>query len=222
MVDMNVLKTVLYRYGYLTWKDRDYYLFQGAEEAIAKMLDDFLKDRTEYSFGHKEESGRTIIVDAGTEALQNNSEVGLMQPHPALWTASSTATWEISSPTGIGTFDNVFPRTANKKLKLKKQPDHTVGLIGFIVYGNNNVSRIKFTDVNGRPWGIGSFTYQALLQDLKIIRLGQFIQVNPGSTIDIDVEFFDTSPCDVIPLAVHVVPREIAVASDLTSYVQEV
>ncbi|MBA7660383.1 hypothetical protein ES703_68385 [subsurface metagenome] len=195
--------------GTIQWKERSIYLFKGYEDIFYTFLKDYLIQNKAYTFVGLPHMVRAV-GDCAIEPANTN-----------LWKVSTSADW-VRSLTGLGTFDEIFPETGSKKLRLKKDPNHWAMVFGFLEVGSNRIiNRIQFTDINGAVQSIMTPTYQVLTPDLRYIKLNPAIKLKSLYTLDINIEGIVAGDTEIVPVALHILPHQIVTSTDQSGYVEE-
>lgn len=202
---INAMRTL----GRIQWKDREIYLFKGHEDNFYKFLLEYLQQNKAYKFVGLPHQARAVGHCALESANTN------------LWKVSTTKDWKVSL-TGLGTFDEIFPETGSKVLRLKKDPNHWCYVFGFLEIGSNRIiNRIQFENLNSKVSTIMSPTYAIYLSDMRYITLNPAIKMKALYTIDVNMEGVVAGDTEIIPVALHILPYQVLTATDQTGYVEE-
>jgi hypothetical protein len=180
-------------------------------EMIAKQVQEYIMDHPDYEFvgmPHFAKSRKHLCIDT---------------PHPTFWKDSATANWEYSI-TGPATFDNIFPDAASYNLRLDSPPYHRAYLAGLIELGSLNTMRRGYIyDFNGSKQSYFGCQNQARMgASPREFRFDPALLLKERGTINIDIEGDIAGTTEIMPLAVHILPQEIAATAELNSYVTEV
>lgn len=207
-VDNALLDSALDALWKIELQEREIDFMDGHRVNIKELVAEYLKEHPDKRFvgvAHMANRRKHVVVDG---------------PHSAFWKDSSTADWK-ETPTGLGTFNNIFPDAASY-LRFDEDPDHYCLLAGIIEVGSaNNLRRIDFTDINGLSGARMTVGPRSILGDLRITRWNPAIKLRTTGSIRLDMEFETAVDVEILPLAVHVFPQEIANAADLSAYVTE-
>ena len=194
--------------GAITYDQRDINLLQPYHDDIAKEVREY---------GAKNRDFREFV--AVPELVTDIQQFCLEAPRGGLWKDSDTVDWR-QTPTGIGTFDNVFPEAATAAIQYTTPPPHWMMCFGFMEIGSaNNLLNINLARVNGKVRGIVAQQNQVRLAGLKARRLAKGLLIKERGDFNVDGEFETTATTEVYPLAVHILPGEMAKATALNSYV---
>lgn len=192
------------------WKNSWVDLAEGHRENIKRFLQEYIS---------KPEHGDMRFVGLSS-AVESENDLALCNVPGDLFVASSTSgdTWVLSAaPTGPNVFDQVWPNTAAKKVRLKPDPDHWIYFWGIIDYsGANNIKKIYFYNINGSKRGSVETIHQQRFGAPWII-LDRGFEFKERGTFDINFEFTNTATPEPVPLAVWIVPGEIILGSTETA-----
>ena len=197
-VSANDVRVALKQIGTVYFGEREANLLGGYEEEVAKFVNDFLTAHPDFEFvglPYLTESQRHLALDGA---------------HPSFYKDSTTLDWAIT-PTGQGTFDNIFPETGSQRIYLITNTiPHWALLAGFLEVGSSaNLMRIDYKDINGKIRGRMVRHIQSRIGDIRLVKMGPAIVFPDRGVFDIDMEFETASEAEIIPLAVHVVPYEV-------------
>lgn len=181
----------------------------GIEEAVKS----FLVDNAEYQ-----------LIGASHLAT-SRSHLVLDQPRPGFWVAdSATAAWGVNVATAY-TNTNLFPTTANA-IRLDAPPPFREYLFGFADVGSmNSVVLIDYVAMNNTRRTVTAPLIQSRLSTLKILELDPGLVVKERGTKNINAQFETAGSAQqvqIIPLAVEILPFEVAQNQDVSSFVTEV
>lgn len=208
VADMATLERGLLAIGGITYAERDLSLFNPFKEDILKALNEYLSKNRDF---------RQFV--AAPELVEDVQQVCIDAPRNGLWKDSDTVDWK-QTPTGIGTFDNVFPESASAALQYSSPPAHWAMLFGLVEIGSaNNILNVNLARVNGKPRGVFALQNQVRLALLKARRLAKGLLFKDRGDLNLDVEFETTATTETYPLAVHILPGEIAKATAVAGYV---
>lgn len=197
-VDVRLVRKTLEQLGTFFWEGKEVNLYAGYEDEVAKFIDEYLTENPEYTF-----VGPPQLAEA-------TSHITLDNAHPGIWKDSDTTDWKLT-PTGLGTFNNVFPEESSKAIRLDTPPPHWAYLLGLVEIGSaNNIVRIDFKSVNGKRRGRVTNILQSRIGELKVIRFNPGVKMKTRGYLDMDIEFETNVATEVMPLAVHILPFEIA------------
>lgn len=207
MADLALVSRTLKQLGTIFWEGREYNLYDGYEREITSFIDDYQK-----KYSEKEFVGAPHMVESANHICLDNA-------HSGFWKDSATVDWAFT-PTGLNTFDNVFPESATTRIRVDTQvAPHWAYLLGFLDVGSaNNLMRIEFRDVNGKARGRLTSALQTRIGDIKVIRINPGLTFRDRGTVDINAEYETATSTELIPLAVHLIPFEIA-TGDMSGYV---
>ncbi len=202
----STLKKALNAIGIIVYNQRTIDLLKGHRNSIKTMVQEFAKAQDFHFVGmpHQANNAREFAVDAAS---------------PEIWKDTNNADWKFT-PTGLGTFDNVFPESA-AFLKWDKDPDHWAYIASLLEIGSaNNMMRLYYQNINGDT-SLGRFMiwHQSRLPALKIYQHNPAIKLRENGQIRLDGEFEGTSEAEITPVAVHILPHEILTAVDMSAYV---
>jgi hypothetical protein len=190
------LKKALNAIGVIVYNQRTIDLLKGHRDAIKKMVLDFGKaeDMNFVGMPHQANNAREYAVDAAIADI---------------WKDTASSDWKFT-PTGFGTFDNIFPESA-AFLKWDKDPNHWAYVASLLEIGSaNNMFRFHYQNINGDT-SLGRFMvwHQSRLPALKIYQHNPSIKLRENGQIRLDGEFEGTSEAEIAPVAVHILPHEI-------------
>ena len=209
MVDANLLKATLDSLGKVILNERTINLFEGHDSNIAGFIDAYIADHP-----------GTVFVGTGAQA-QRRTQIALDLPHHSFWKDSGTVDWQIT-PTGLGTFDELFSETAAQGIRLDGQPDHWAYLLGFVEVGSaNSLVRIRYTSINGDARSRVSTVLQQRLGAIKLVQLNPAFELKTRGFVNIDGEFDGTAPAEVIPVALHLMPQEVIDSANFAGFVTD-
>ena len=208
MVDMELVKRSVDNIGSIVLQQRTVNLLEPYVPDIAATIDEYFAKNREY---------RDF---AGTpELVTDVQQVAIDGPRTGFWKDSNTLDWR-QSPTGQGTFDNIFPEAASAAIQLSTPPPHWLCQFGVMESGaGNNVANYRMTQVNGKLRGVVAMTIHERFAGIKVRRFTKGVILKERGDTNQDAESETTAPIEVIPLAVHVIPGEIAKATDVSGYV---
>ena len=200
------LKKAINAIGVIVYNQRTIDLFKGHRATIGKMVQEYMstKDFKFVGMPHQSQNARDFALDA---------------PCAEIWKDTSHADWKFT-PTGLGTFDNIFPESA-AYLKWDKDPDHWAYIASLLEIGSaNTMMRFLYQNINGNT-GLGHFMVwqQSRLPALKIYQHNPAIKLRENGQIRLDGEFEGTAEAEIVPGAVHLLPHEMLVNTDLSGYV---
>lgn len=208
IADMATLERGLMAIGGITYAERDLNLYNPFKEDILKATNEYLSKNRDY---------RTFV--AAPELVEDVQQVCIDGPRNGLWKDADATDWR-QTPTGIGTFDNVFPEASSTALQLSSPPPHWALLFGLIEIGSaNNILNVNLARVNGKPRGVFALQNQVRLALLKARRLAKGLLFKDRGDLNLDVEFETTATTETYPLAIHILPGEIAKATAVQGYV---
>lgn len=208
MADAALLQRSVENIGTIMLQQRTVNLLEPYTGDIGAAIDEFLAKNREY----REFAGTPELV---TDVQQ----VAIEAPRTGFWKDSNTLDWR-ESPTGIGTYDEIYPETASAAIQLSTPPPHWALLFGTLESGaGNNVQNVQLKQVNGKLRGIVAVTYSERFAGIKVRRFTKGVILKERGDIDINAEAETTAPIEIIPLAVHILPGEIAKATNVSSYV---
>jgi len=178
---------------------------------IADQVQQYIADHPDFEFvgmPHFAKSRKHLCIDI---------------PHPTFWKDAATKDWEYTI-TGPGTFDNIFPDTASVVLRLDSPPYHRCYLAGLIELGQLNAMRRGYiNDHNGSKLSYFGCQIQSRMGGTpRDFRLDPALILKERGTIDINIEGDVAGTTEIMPLAVHIFPQEIAANGELNAYVTEV
>jgi len=192
-----------------TWfEGREFDLFKGHRNNILSLLRDFVKekDMTFVGLGSFAETRSQCVVEAALEGMFKDDDA---------------YDWAFDA-TGIGTYDEVFPETASVGVRLDEKPDHWMYLAGFVeVGGSNNLRRTYFADINGKARSRMQMQYSARIGDMALHYINPGMYFKERGTFNIDMEFEQAMTVEIEPLAIHILPQEIASSATPGEYVTE-
>ncbi len=200
------LKKALNAIGVIVYNERTLDLLKGHRDTVKQMVLDFAKqeDMAFVGMPHQANNAREFAVDAA---------------NPEMWKDTNNADWKFT-PTGLGTFDNVFPESATF-LKWDNEPNHWVYVASLLEIGSaNNMMRFHYQNINGDT-SLGRFMvwHQSRLPSLKIYQHNPAIKIRQNGQIRLDGEFEGTAQAEVTPVAVHILPHEILTNADMSGFV---
>ncbi len=146
-------------------------------------------------------------------------DFALDAPCAEIWKDTSHADWKFT-PTGLGTFDNIFPESA-AYLNWDKDPDHHAYVASILEIGSaNTMMRFLWQNINGKTSN-GHFMIwqQSRLPSLKIYQQNPAIKLRENGQIRLDGEFEGTAEAEIVPGAVHILPHVMLRNTDLSGYV---
>jgi len=207
MVDAGLVSQTLKTLGTVFWEGKEYNLYDGYEREIVSFIDDYLKKYT------------TMEFKGAPHLAESQSHVVLDNAHQGFWKDSNITDW-LFTPTGLNVFNDVFPEAVDTRIRVDTHvAPHWAYLLGFVEIGSaNNLVRIEFRDVNGKKRPRLTSMLQSRLGELKIIRLKPGLRLEDRGTIDINAEYENASATELMPLALHLIPFEIA-TGDISEYV---
>ncbi len=181
---------------------------------IAETIQEFLGQHKEYNFAgaaHQASGRSDLVVD---------------QPRPTFWIAdSSTAAWGCPVSTAY-TDTDMFPTTSSVAIRLDTSPPLWEYLFGFLDVGSkNNIVLIDFASINSDERAVMSPLYQSRVSGMKVIEMDPAIVFKDRGTKNINAQFEEAGNAkdvQVLPLAVEILPFEIATAQDVSGYISTV
>lgn len=200
------VKKAINAIGVIVYNQRTIDLFKGHRDAIKKMVE-FYRDDKNFKFvgmPHMSRNARDFALDA---------------PCAEMWKDTSHSDWK-QTPTGLGTFDNIFPESA-AYLRWDETPDHHAYVASLLEIGSaNNMMRFHYQNINGSTSnGLFMVWQQSRLPALKIYQHNPAIKLRELGQIRLDGEFEGTAEAEIVPGAVHLLPHEMLVNTDLSGYV---
>jgi hypothetical protein len=193
--------------------DRDINLFGSKSDVmnVATQVAEYIRDHPDYEFvgmPHVAKSRKHLCLDI---------------PDPTFWKELTAADWTVSA-TGPGTFDNIFPDTASVVLRLDSPPYHRAYLAGLMELGGlNGLERVYIADHNGSKTSyMGCWAQSRMGQAPRDFRFDPALILKERGTINIDAKFGIAGTTEIVPLAVHIFPQEVAANAELQGYVTEV
>jgi len=175
---------------------------------IADQVQQYIADHPDFEFvgmPHFAKSRKHLCIDI---------------PQPSFWRDTTATNWEISI-TGPGTYDNLFPTTALYTLRLDSPPYHRCYLAGLLELGQLNAMRRAYiADHNGSKLSYFGCQIQSRLGGTpRDFQFDPALILKERGTINIDMEGDVAGTTEIMPLAVHIFPQEIAANGELNSYV---
>jgi len=205
-VNTNLFHTAMDCIGKIWFEASEFDLFKGHRNNVLDLVREYtrVKDMTFVGLGSFAETRNQCVIEAALEGMFKDSD---------------SADWAFSA-TGVGTYDNVFPETGSYVVRLDEKPDHWMYLGGFVeVGGDNNLRRVYFADVNGKPRSRMQMQYSTRMGDLALHYINPGLYFKERGTFNIDMEFEQAMTVEIVPLAVHILPQEIAASSTPSTYV---
>lgn len=192
--------------GVIVYNQRTIDLFEGHKKIIRSMVEEYA-DKEDFEFvgmPHMSREARDFALDG---------------PCAEMWKDTSHADWKFT-PTGLGTFDNIFPESATY-LKWDKDPNHHAYVANIMEIGSaNTMMRFHYQNINGKTSnGLFMIWMQSRLPSLKIYQHNPAIKLRENGQIRLDGEFEGTAQAEIVPGAVHLLPHEMLVNTDLSGYV---
>ena len=208
VANMETVERGLMAIGGITYAERDLNLYAPFKIEILKTVNEFLAKNRDYR-----------VFVAAPELVEDVQQVCIDAPRNGLWKDADATDWR-QTPTGIGMFDNVFPEAATAAIQLSSPPPHWAMLFGLIEIGSaNNILNVNLARVNGKPRGVAAMQNQVRLALLKARRFAKGLLFKDRGDLNLDVEFETTATTETYPLAVHILPGEIAKATAVQGYV---
>jgi len=175
---------------------------------ITKLLNEYLVNHPDNEFvgmPHFAKSRKHVCLDV---------------PDPSFWHDSATGTWS-QTFTGKNTLDAVWPDSASQVLKLDSPPDHQLYFAGVMELGTlNALNRVYLADLNGAKMAKFSCWAQSRMSGApRDVRMIPSLIVRERGTIAITAEGIAAGTSEMVPIASHIFPQEIAVNTSLAGYV---
>ena len=206
----NLAEATLRSLGTIVLRERNLFLHDGYVGDIAGFASEYQRDNSEF----------TNFVGPPHMAL-GTQDYALENPPTSFWKDSGTVDWRYT-PTGLDTFDNVFPESA-AAIRLDTPPPHYAYLFGLVEIGStNNLHRVAPTDVNGKARGRTTVWYTSRLGDVKVHYWTPAMRMKIRGRIRVQVEAETAAQMELAPLAVHIAPYEMLTATDWAAYVTAV
>jgi hypothetical protein len=192
--------------GVFVYNQRTLDIFEGHKKIIRAMVEKYADSKNFDFVGmpHNAKETRDFALDA---------------PSAEMWKDTDNADWKFT-PTGLGTFDNIFPESA-AYLNWDKDPDHHAYIASILEIGSaNNMMRMLWQNINGKTSN-GHFMVwpQSRLPSLKIYQQNPGIKLRENGQIRLDGEFEGVATAEIVPGAVHILPHTILRSTALNGYV---
>jgi len=212
-VDKQLLINSLTAIGELEYKERTINLFTGHEDNIEGFLNEFLDvhpDKEFIGLPHVANSRKHLVIDGPILDMWKDTDI-----------SETPIDWKIT-PTGVGTYNNVFPESANS-LRFDEDPDHWCYLCGFMEVGSaNNILKMRFLDINGTIQTSQQVAYQSRVGEIRVVKLMPALKLRTRGTVQIQFMFETTADTEIIPICIHILPQEISESDDPDDFVSSV